>query len=75
MRIELFSAPIQRSRLPHNRKNTAMTKEQFDEYVKNSVCFNSGAKGHLRSSCFKPRKSFRTMNVTVAEDSGNDQAQ
>ncbi|OMJ22361.1 hypothetical protein AYI70_g2923 [Smittium culicis] len=66
--------PFQRSRLPHNRENTSMTKEQFGEYVKNSVCFNCGAKGHLRSSCFKPRKSFRMMNFAVAEDSGNDQA-
>ncbi|OMJ14297.1 Transposon Ty3-I Gag-Pol polyprotein, partial [Smittium culicis] len=66
--------PFQRSRQPHNRENTTMTKEQFDEYVKNSICFNCGTKGHLRSSCFKPRKPFRTMNVAVLEESGKDQA-
>ncbi|OMJ26997.1 Pol polyprotein [Smittium culicis] len=36
--------PCQLSRLPHNRENTTMTKEQFDEYFKNSICFNCGAK-------------------------------
>ncbi|PVU86781.1 hypothetical protein BB561_006559 [Smittium simulii] len=67
--------PFQRSRQSHNRENTTMTKEQFDEYVKDSICFNCGTKGHLRSSCFKPRKLSRAMNVAVIDESGKDQAQ
>ncbi|PVU95699.1 hypothetical protein BB561_001667 [Smittium simulii] len=31
--------PFQRSRQFYNRENTTMTKEQFDEYVKKSICF------------------------------------
>ncbi|OMJ28780.1 hypothetical protein AYI69_g1738 [Smittium culicis] len=67
--------PFKRSTQPHSRENTTMTKEQYDEYVKSCVCFNCGAKGHLRSSCLRPRRTFRTMDVAIADDSGKDEAQ
>ncbi|OMJ11621.1 hypothetical protein AYI70_g9605, partial [Smittium culicis] len=67
--------PFKRSVHPHNRENTTMTKDQFDEYVKQCTCFNCGIKGHLQSSCLKPRRSFRPMNVALIEDSGKEQAQ
>ncbi|OMJ15966.1 hypothetical protein AYI70_g6901, partial [Smittium culicis] len=28
-----------------------MNKNQFDEYVKNVICFVCGKKGHLRTMC------------------------
>ncbi|OLY84095.1 hypothetical protein AYI68_g1752 [Smittium mucronatum] len=67
--------PFKRSVHPHNRENTTMTKDQFDEYVKQCTRFNCGIKGHLRSACLKLRRSFRSMNVALIEDSGKEQAQ
>ncbi|OLY85148.1 hypothetical protein AYI68_g662 [Smittium mucronatum] len=49
--------PFQRSTKPHSQSNTTMNKVQFDEYVRNSICFNCGTNGHLRSMCIKPAMS------------------
>ncbi|OMJ13460.1 hypothetical protein AYI70_g8478 [Smittium culicis] len=67
--------PFKRSTQPHSRENTTMTKDQYDEYVKSCVCFNCGAKGHLSSSCLRPRRTFRTMNAAITDESGKDEAQ
>ncbi|OMJ28970.1 hypothetical protein AYI69_g1539 [Smittium culicis] len=68
--------PFQRSTRPHSQRNTTMTKIQFDEYVRNSTCFNCGIKGHLRSSCTKPTRPSRFMNSISAEnETGKDRAQ
>ncbi|OMJ14614.1 hypothetical protein AYI70_g7773 [Smittium culicis] len=68
--------PFQRSTKPHSQSNTTMNKVQFDEYVRNSICFNCGTKGHLRSMCIKPAKPSRFMSV-ISQDSetGKDRAQ
>ncbi|OMJ16602.1 hypothetical protein AYI69_g7774 [Smittium culicis] len=68
--------PFQRSTKPHNQRNTTMNKGQFDEYVRNSICFSCGTKGHLRSMCKKPAKPSRFMSV-ISQDSetGKDRAQ
>ncbi|OMJ22103.1 Retrovirus-related Pol polyprotein from transposon [Smittium culicis] len=41
----------QRNIFPHSPANTTMNKNQFDEYVKNAICFVCGKKGHLRTMC------------------------
>ncbi|OMJ15967.1 hypothetical protein AYI70_g6902 [Smittium culicis] len=72
-----YRNPFQRNTKPHSRENTTMTKAQFEEYVRNSQCYNCGQKGHLRSSITKPPRSTRFMNPILSEslDDGKDKEQ
>ncbi|OMJ11679.1 hypothetical protein AYI70_g9565 [Smittium culicis] len=68
--------PFERSIKPHIQSNTTMTKVQFDEYARNSICFNCGTKVHLRSMCTKPANPSRFMSViSQVSETGKDRSQ
>ncbi|OMJ19984.1 hypothetical protein AYI69_g6398 [Smittium culicis] len=64
---------------PHTPSNSTMFPAQFDQYVKNYICFSCGKKGHLKTMCPSNNSQFRNFNIVEASDiisdiQGNEQA-
>ncbi|OMJ13760.1 hypothetical protein AYI70_g8311 [Smittium culicis] len=68
-----------RNTMPHTPGNSTMSPAQFEQYVKNCICFSCGKKGHLKTMCPNNNKQFRNFNIVETSDmcsdlQGNDQA-
>ncbi|OMJ12547.1 hypothetical protein AYI70_g9048 [Smittium culicis] len=68
-----------RNMQPHSPGNSTMTPIQFEQYVKNCICFSFGKKGHLKTMCASNIMHFRNFNIVEASENnsemqGNDQA-
>ncbi|OMJ12524.1 hypothetical protein AYI69_g9374 [Smittium culicis] len=68
-----------RNMKPHTPCNSTMSPAQFEQYVKNCICFTCGKKGHLKTMCISNNPQFRNFNIVDASDNisdiqGNEQA-
>ncbi|PVU89601.1 hypothetical protein BB561_005278 [Smittium simulii] len=49
-----------------------MSPSQFEQYVKNCICFACGKKGHLKTMCPKNYRQLKNFNIIEASENSAD---